>query len=123
MNRNQKKRARMLRERKANRALMIIFVAVLFIGLFSQVMMVARLTGQSKAIRSTNGEIKELQALNSNLALALKQFGSQERVARRARELGMTKPGREQIRVVHLNGILADTGAQSVENIGAEAMQ
>ena len=123
MNRSQGRRALRQRERKLSRVLMIAFAAVLFVGLFSQVAMVARLSEQAKVSRSVEREIRDLNANVDNLNLSLNQYKSLERVALQAERLGMEQPAEGQIRVVSLPGIAGNTSTQSAENIGAEEMQ
>ena len=123
MNRSQTKRSLRQKERRANRILVIVFAAVLFVGLFSQVAMVARLSGQAKVTRSVEREIRDLSANADNLNLSLNQFRNLDRVAMRARQLGMEQPSEGQIRVVSLPGMLQNTSTQSAENIGAEEMK
>ena len=123
MNRSQGRRVLRQRERKLSRALMIAFAAVLFVGLFSQVAMVARLSEQAKVSRSVEREIRDLNANVDNLNLSLNQYKSLERVALQAERLGMEQPAEGQIRVVSLPGIAGNTSTQSAENIGAEEMQ
>lgn len=123
MNRSQRKRSLRMKERKLNRVLMIVFAAVLFVGLFSQVAMVARLSDQARASRSVEREIRDLSANADNLNLSLNQFKSLDRVAMQAERLGMEQPTGGQIRVVRLAGITTDTSTQSAENVGVEEMQ
>lgn len=123
MNRNPSKRSHRLRQRRLNRVMMIAFAAVLFAGLFAQLTMVARLSGQAKLSRQAEREIRELSATADNLNLSLNQYGSLERVETQARRLGMTKPSEGQIRVVSLPGLIGGTSAQSAENVGAEEMR
>jgi len=123
MNRSQRKRSLRMKERKLNRVLMIVFAAVLFVGLFSQVAMVARLSDQARASRSVEREIRDLSANADNLNLSLNQFKSLDRVAMQAERLGMEQPTGGQIRVVRLTGIITDTSTQSAENVGVEEMQ
>jgi len=123
MNRSQTRRRRGRQNRRVNRIMMLVFAAVLFIGLFSQVAMVARLSGQVRQSRVMEREIRDLSATVDNLNLSLNQYKSLDRVARQAEKLGMEQPGAGQIRVVSLPTILQDTSTQSAENIGAEEMQ
>ena len=123
MNRSQTRRSLRQKERRVNRILVIVFAAVLFVGLFSQVAMVARLSGQAKVTRAVEREIRDLSANADNLNLSLNQFRSLDRVAMRAQQLGMEQPAEGQIRVVSLPGMLQNTSTQSAENIGAEEMQ
>ena len=123
MNRSQTRRSLRQKERRVNRILVIVFAAVLFVGLFSQVAMVARLSGQAKVTRAVEREIRDLSANADNLNLSLNQFRSLDRVAMRAQQLGMEQPAEGQIRVVSLPGMLQNTSTQSAENIGAEEMK
>ena len=123
MNRSQTRRSLRQKERRVNRILVIVFAAVLFVGLFSQVAMVARLSGQAKVTRAVEREIRDLSANADNLNLSLNQFRSLDRVAMRAKQLGMEQPAEGQIRVVSLPGMLQNTSTQSAENIGAEEMK
>ena len=123
MNRSQTRRSLRQKERRVNRILVIVFAAVLFVGLFSQVAMVARLSGQAKVTRAVEREIRDLSANADNLNLSLNQFRSLDRVAMRAQQLGMEQPAEGQIRVVSLPGMLQNTSTQSAENIGAEEME
>ena len=123
MNRNHAKRSRQEQVRRTNRMLIMVFVAVLLIGAFSQVAMIARITGQNKRVRAVETEIRHLSANADNLNLSLNQFRSLDRVAMRAQQLGMEQPAEGQIRVVSLPGMLQNTSTQSAENIGAEEMK
>ena len=119
---NRRRMARRAREQKLSRALMIVFAVVLFAGLFAQVTMLARISGQNKAVQSLEKEIRSLNASAENLNLSLNQYHNLERIAVRARQLGMEQPTETQIRVVNLPAAIEDTSTQSAENIGAEEM-
>lgn len=119
---NRKRTARRERERKLNRLLLIVFAVVLFAGTFSQVAMLARLSGQNKAVRDLEREVRELSASADNLNLALSQYHNLDRIAAQARRLGMEQPKDTQIRVVNLPAAVENTSTQSAENIGAEEM-
>ena len=120
---NRKRVSRRAREKKLNRLLMIVFAVVLFAGVVSQVTMLARLSGQNKAVRSMEKEIRELSASADNLNLSLSQYHNLERIAVQARRLGMEQPTETQIRVVNLPAAIENTSTQSAENIGAEEMK
>ena len=120
MNRN--RAARRMRERKLNRLLVIVFAVVLFAGVFSQITLMARISGQNKAVRVMEKEARELSASADNLHLSLNQYHNLERIAVRARQLGMEQPTETQIRVVNLPATLESTSTQSAGNIGAEEM-
>lgn len=110
------------RERRLCRLLTIAFALVLFAGLFSQIAMLARISGQTKACQSVEKEIRELNANAENLNLCLNQFHNLERIAARAQQLGMEQPAETQIRVVNLPAAIESTSTQSAENISAEEM-
>ena len=123
MNRNHAKRSRQERIRRTNRTLIMVFVAVLLIGAFSQVAMIARITGQNKRARAVETEIRNLSANADNLNLSLNQFRNLDRVAARAAKLGMEEPTGDQIRVVRLPAALENTSTQSAGNTSAEEMK
>ena len=123
MNRNHAKRSRQEQVRRTNRTLIMVFVAVLLIGAFSQVAMIARITGQNKRVRAVETEIRNLSANADNLNLSLNQFRNLDRVAAKAAKLGMEKPTGDQIRVVRLPAALENTSTQSAGNTSAEEMK
>ena len=123
MNRNHAKRSRQEQVRRTNRTLIMVFVAVLLIGAFSQVAMIARITGQNKRVRAVETEIRNLSANADNLNLSLNQFRNLDRVAARAAKLGMEEPTGDQIRVVRLPAALENTSTQSAGNTSAEEMK
>ena len=112
MKRKQASRARL------NRLLAAVFAAMLFIGLFSQIAMLAKVSGRHKQSLAVQREIRELSASADNLSLSLNQYHNLERIAARARQLGMEQPADAQIRVVKLP--IQNTSTQSAEAIGAE---
>ena len=123
MNRNHAKRSRQEQVRRTNRTLIMVFVAVLLIGAFAQVAMIARITGQNKRVRAVETEIRNLSANADNLNLSLNQFRNLDWVASRAAKLGMEKPTGDQIRVVRLPAALENTSTQSAGNTSAEEMK
>lgn len=123
MNRGETKRGRRDANRRINRVLILIFAAVLVIGAFGQIAMIARVTGQSKRVSAVEREIRDLSASADNLNLCLNQFRNLDRVAARAAKLGMEKPSGNQIRVVQLPGALEDTSTQSAGNTDAEEIR
>ena len=123
MNRNQAKRSRRERIRQTNRTLIVIFAAVMLVGAFMQIAMIARVTGQNKQVRAVEREIRNLTANADNLNLSLNQFKNLDRVAARAAKLGMEKPTGSQIRVVRLPAALENTSTQSAGNTSAEEMK
>ena len=109
--------------RQTNRTLIVIFAAVLLVGAFMQIAMIARVTGQNKQVRAVEREIRNLTANADNLNLSLNQFKNLDRVAARAAKLGMEKPTGSQIRVVRLPAALENTSTQSAGNTSAEEMK
>ena len=123
MNRSRTKRSRQERIQRTNRTLIMVFVAVLVLGAFTQIAMIARVTGQNKRVRAVEQEIRQLTASADNLNLSLNQFKNLERVAARAAKLGMEKPTGDQIRVVRLPAELDNTSTQSAGNTSAEEIR
>ena len=121
MNRMQTGATRRARERKLSRVLMCVFALALLIGLFSQIAMLARISGQAKDCQKIEREIRELSANADNLNLSLNQFHNLDRIAVRAQQLGMEQPTETQIRVVNLPGMTENTSTQSAD-IGVEEM-
>ena len=119
---NRAKVSRRTRERRLNRLLMVAFALVLFIGVFTQIAMMARLSGQNKQAVETEKEIRALSASADNLNLSLNQYHNLERIAARAEQLGMHQPGETQLRVVNLPTLIDSTSTQSADNTGAEEM-
>ena len=117
---NRMRASRRMRERRLSRALMIAFALVLFLGVCSQIAMMARLSGQSKQVAETQKEIKALNASAENLNLSLNQYHNLDRIALRAQQLGMEQPDETQLRVVNLPGLIDSTSTQSADNSGAE---
>lgn len=123
MNRNQTKRSHREQMQRTNRTLIIVFVVVLVLGAFAQIAMIARVTGQNKQVWAVEREIRDLSANADNLNLSLNQFKNLDRVAARAKKLGMEEPSGDQIRVVRLPGALEDTSTQSAGNTDAEEIK
>ena len=82
MNRMQKRR--LAREQKLSKTLMAVFVAVLLAGVLAQIGMMARLSGQNKAMDALSREMRQLSASAENLNLSLNQFLNLNRIAARA---------------------------------------
>lgn len=114
--------ARRAREKRICRFLAGVLTLMLFAGLFTQIALLARVSGQQKEIQSVEREIRELNANADNLNLCLNQFRNLERIAARAQQLGMEQPTETQIRVVNLPAAIENTSTQSAENTGAEEM-
>lgn len=123
MNRNTGRRSRREQQKRVSRKLMIAFAVVLLIGVIAQITMIARLSGQNKAVRAVEKEIRQLSAEADNLNLALNQLGNLDRVERQAEKLGMVTPGEGQIRVVNLPDAVDSTSAQSAGNTSAEEIR
>ena len=120
MHRSQTRRAR---DRRRSWVMIAVLALVIFAGMFAQITMLSRISGQRKAGRQLEQEIRELSASAENLNLSLNQLASLARVEERARQLGMDKPSESQIRVVTLPGGMESTSTQSAEAIGAEEIQ
>ena len=120
MNRTQT--ARRAREKKLNRMLMAAFALVLFVGVFLQIAMMARLSAQNKQAVEAQAETHALAIRAENLNLALNQYHNLERIAFRAKQLGMEQPDETQLRVVNLPTLIDSTSTQSADNSGAEGM-
>ena len=119
---NGKRVSRRTRERQTSRILMIAFALVLFIGVFAQIAMMAKLSSQNKQVVETRKEIKALSASADNLNLGLNQYHNLERIAARAQQLGMEQPDETQLRVVNLPTLIDGTSTQSADSTGAEEM-
>lgn len=119
---NRRRVARRTREKRLNRLLMVAFALVLFIGVFSQIAMMAKLSGQNKKVVETRKEIKALSASADNLNLGLNQYHNLDRIAARAQQLGMEQPDGTQLRVVNLPALIDSTSTQSADSSGAQEM-
>ena len=119
---NKRRVTRRAREQKLSRMLMIAFALVLFIGVFAQIAMMAKLSSQNKQVVETRKEIKALSASADNLNLGLNQYHNLERIAARAQQLGMEQPDETQLRVVNLPTIIDSTSTQSADSSGTEEM-
>ena len=110
------------RERKMNRALMVAFMLVLFLGVILQIGMMARLSRQNKQTVALEEEIHALELTAENLNLSLSKYENRDRIAAQARQLGMEQPDETQIRVVNIPTLIDSTSTQSADNSGAEGM-
>lgn len=122
MNGMRNMKTRRARRQRFTRILMCLFALVMFAGLFFQITMLAKVSGQQKQIAKVEKQIRELTANADNLSLCLNQYKNLDRVAALAQQLGMERPNETQIRVVSLPGTIESTSTQSVENISAEEM-
>ena len=111
---------RRARDRKLSGILMCVFALVLFVGLVSQITMLACISGQQKQAAALEKQLSDLEAQIGNLDLCLNQFKSKECIEPRAEQLGMTLPYDTQIRVVNLPHTIVSTSTQSVVNTNAE---
>lgn len=119
---NRTRESRRARDRRTSRILMAVFALVLFIGVFSQIAMMAKLSGQNKRVVETQKEIKALSASADNLNLGLNQYHNLDRIAARAQQLGMEQPDETQLRVVNLPALIEGTSTQSADSSGTEEM-
>ena len=119
---NRTRESRRARDRRTSRILMAVFALVLFIGVFSQIAMMARLSAQNKRFVETEKEIKALSASADNLNLGLNQYHNLDRIAARAQQLGMEQPDETQLRVVNLPALIEGTSTQSADSSGTEEM-
>ena len=117
---NRRRVARRTREKRLNRLLMVAFALVLFIGVFSQITMMAKLSGQNKRVVETRKEIKALSASADNLNLGMSQYHNLDRIAVRAQQLGMRQPDETQLRVVNLPALSDSTSTRSAVKSGTE---
>ena len=113
---------RRVREKRLNRMLMTAFAVVLFIGVVLQIAMMARLSAQNKQVVETRNDTHMLAVRADNMNLALNQYHNLERIAVRARQLGMEQPDETQLRVVNLPTIIDSTSTQSADSSGTEEM-
>lgn len=109
---------RNMRGARTKRVLLILVAAVLFIGLFLQISMLARISGQNKQASRVEAEITRLSSDAENLELVINKYHNLEDIAAKAAKLGMERPGEEQIRVVSVAGIVQDAAVQTAERIG-----
>ena len=119
---NRTRNPRRARERRLNRALMIAFMLVLFMGVIMQISMMARLSRQNKQTVALENETHALELTADNLNLSLSQYQNRDRIAARARQLGMEQPDETQLRVVNIPTLIDSTSTQSADNSGAEGM-
>ena len=108
--------------RKRGRAAKVLLVAILFAGLFLQIGMLARISGQSKKIASVSREIVELNARRENLALSLSMLKNPDQIEALALKLGMQRPDEGAIRVVNLPAAYEDTQTLTAGMPGAEGV-
>ena len=108
-----------MRNAQAKRkGLLIAVAAVLFVGLFVQITMLARISGQNKRAAQVEAEITRLASDAENLELVINKYHNLEDIAVKAAKLGMARPDETQIRVVSVAGIDPNANVQTAERIG-----
>lgn len=109
-------RSKRERERRTSLVLMAVAAVVLFAGLFAQISIRTRISGQAKQISAVRQEIQALSANAENLSLCINQYHNLDDISARAQSLGMALPTDDQLRVVRLPLAVEDTSAQTVLN-------
>ena len=122
MNRSSTRQYGRRRPDARSRRLVTLLAVVVLVGVALQITMLARISGRQKQQAAMDREIRALNAQVENMNLSMNSFHNLDRVAARAKQLGMGQPTDAQIRVVNLPG-LQDTSTQSAEAIGAEEMK
>lgn len=103
------------------RALRIAAAALLFALLFAQIGMLSRISQRSKQASALEGEIVRLRREIDHLELNINQLHNLEKIAARAREMGMAQPEEKQIRVICVNQAhMKDTSTQPAANGSGE---
>lgn len=106
-----------------SKTLLILAALVLFVGLFVQITMLARISHQNKQAAALEKEIMELSANAENLELSINQYHNLDAIEARARLLGMDKPSDTQIRVVNVGrSSFENTSTQTAGLIGGESV-
>jgi cell division protein FtsL len=93
--------------------------ALLFIGLFMQICMLAEISGKNKEIASVNKDISTLSAEKDNLELKIAQYAQLSRIEERALALGMQWPEDDQLRVISLPSEYGNLSAHTTEMTGS----
>ena len=122
MNRSSTRQYGRRRPDARSRRLVTLLAVVVLVGVALQITMLARISGRQKQQAAMDREIRALNAQVENMNLSMSSFHNLDRVAARAKQLGMGQPTDAQIRVVNLPG-LQETSTQSAEAIGAEEMK
>ena len=110
------------RRRTRSGKLLMAAAIVLFIGLFVQITMLARISGENKRAAKLESEITKLASDAENLELVINKYHNLEDIEAKARKLGMDLPDETQIRVVSVSGIEGSGTVQTAERIGEEVM-
>ena len=108
------------RRRTRSGKLLMAAAIVLFIGLFVQITMLARISGENKRAAKLESEITKLASDAENLELVINKYHNLEDIEAKARKLGMDLPDETQIRVVSVAGIEESGSVQTAERIGEE---
>lgn len=110
---------RQARNSRRGKVLLALAAIVLFTGLFVQISMLARISGQNKRAASVEREIAALNANADNLELSINQYHNLDQIAVRAQQMGMEQPDETQIRVIRVaQNSGEDTSTQTAERIG-----
>lgn len=107
------------RQQQLTRVLLIAAVALLFLGLFGQITLRARISSQAKQLASVQAEIRTLDAHAQNLDLNINQRHNLAEIGTRAVQLGMLQADETQLRVVNLPAMSEYHSTQTVDNSGA----
>lgn len=93
----------------------MVLVTVIFVGMFAQLFVLARMTSQQKQIAAIVKNNFDLTSRRDNLQVTLNQRSNIDSLTERATELGMFYPGSDSVRVVHVSVASAqsDTNAQT----------
>ena len=104
--------------------MLIILAVILFVGLFVQITMLARISSGNKAIAKVEREITELAANAENLEWNINKYHNLEEIEVKAANLGMQRPDETQIRVVSVvYNSNQNTSTHSAEAIGGEEIR
>ena len=106
--------------RAKRRTLRIAAAVILFVGLFAQITMLARISGENKRAAEVESEITRLASDVENLELVINKYHNLEDIAAKAKLLGMDLPDETQIRVVRVAGLEGGDSIQTAERIGEE---
>ena len=105
MNRSSTRQYGRRRPDARSRRLVTLLAVVVLVGVALQITMLARISGRQKQQAAMDREIRALNAQVENMNLSMSSFHNLDRVAARAKQLGMGQPTDAQIRVVNLPGI------------------
>jgi len=112
------------KQARRSRTLKIIAAILLFAGLFAQITMLSAISEKSKEASQLEREIVMLNADAENLELGINQYHNLDKIASRARSLGMVQPDETQIRVVHVERThMRNTSTQAAGSAGGEKVK